>query len=212
MTLGRVLTIVFFAACFLFGEFFVAPALFPEHKGLPGPVSSAGRPPTVSTPTTAPAGSTTTTTVPISLPVSLQIPEIGVSVPLGPPLGLTPSGTIEVPSGTVQPAWYEDGPSPGQIGSSVILGHVDSYLGPGVFFNLRELVPGNRFTVTLANGSVDTFEVTYVAQYEKTAFPSTLVYGSNGYAGLNLVTCGGIFDSATGHYLSNIVVFSKLVG
>lgn len=210
MTLGRLLAYVGLAACFAFGAVFVANGLR-GSKGLPGPVSHAGSPPTgVSKGDQAPAPADTTT-IPVSSPASIQIPEIGVSVALGPPLGLTAFGTVEVPSGTVQPAWYDEGPAPGQEGSSVILGHVDSKSGPGVFFNLRELVPGQTFTVTEANGHVETFKVTYVAEYSKSAFPDTLVYGDHGAAELNLVTCGGVFDPATGHYLSNIVVFSVLV-
>ena len=132
-------------------------------------------------------------------------------MPLGPALGISGFGTIEVPSGTTQPAWYEDGPAPGQTGSALILGHVDSKAGEGIFFNLRELVPGNTLTVTLANGHVDTFQVLGTGQYPKSNFPTALVYNDHGYAGLNLVTCGGVFDPATGHYLSNIVVFTKEV-
>ncbi len=190
------------AACLTLG-------LQPGVRSLPGPVSHAHPPRALVAP--APTTTTTPATIPLVPPVSLQIPEIGVSVPLGPALGISGFGTIEVPSGTTQPAWYEDGPAPGQTGSALILGHVDSKAGEGIFFNLRELVPGNTLSVTLANGKVDTFQVTYVAQYLKTGFPSALVYGSHGYAGLNLVTCGGVFDPATGHYLSNVVVFTKLV-
>ena len=188
------------AACLTLG-------LQPPVRSLPGPVSKASVPPSLKV--QAPTTTTPTTSAPQVPPESLSIPEIGVSVPLGPSLGISGFGTIQVPSGTAQPAWYEDGPAPGQTGSALILGHVDSKAGEGIFFNLRKLVPGNTLTVGLANGSTDTFVVTYVAQYPKTDFPSGLVYGNHGYDGLNLVTCGGVFDPATGHYLSNIVVFTK---
>lgn len=56
-------------------------------------------------------------------------------------------------------------------------------------------------TVKLRNG---------VREYRKTTFPSSLVFGNNGYAALRLVTCGGQFDSATGHYESNVVLFASL--
>lgn len=193
----------------------LALALQPQVRSLPGPVSKAGIPPLALAPAPAasvPSASTTTsTTAPASSPVSIQIPEIGVSVALAAPLGLAADGTIQVPSGTAQPAWYDQGPVPGQEGSALILGHVDSKAGEGIFFNLRELVPGNTLTVGLANGTTDTFQVLAVEQYLKTAFPSDLVYADHGYDGLNLITCGGVFDPATGHYLSNIVVFTKEV-
>jgi sortase (surface protein transpeptidase) len=109
--------------------------------------------------------------------------------------------------------WYRYGVTPGQIGSAVILGHVDSYLGPGVFFEVKTLKAGDSLDLTLADGARTRFVVTEVVQYLKTAFPDRLVYGAHGTSrSLQLVTCGGAFDHATGHYLSNVVVFSRLVG
>lgn len=108
--------------------------------------------------------------------------------------------------------WYVDGPSPGQEGSAVILGHVDSYKGVGVFFYLKSLKAGDHITVTSIDGVVTRFSVTKVVEYSKTAFPDRLVYGPHGTRSLQLVTCGGVFDHATGHYESNIVVFSQLIG
>jgi hypothetical protein len=65
--------------------------------------------------------------------------------------------------------------------------------------------------VTLADGVTAQFKVTSVAMYLKQSFPDQQVYGSHGYSALQLVTCGGVFDSDTGHYLSNIVVYTSLV-
>jgi sortase (surface protein transpeptidase) len=145
-----------------------------------------------------------------SRPVTLTIPSIGVSSKVG-SLGLQPNHQVMVPAGTHTVGWYKYGATPGQIGSAVILGHVDSYLGPGEFFDLKLLKPGARVNLVLANGTVTNFAVTKVVQYSKTSFPDQLVYGSHGTRSLQLVTCGGTFDSATGHYESNIVVFSQLV-
>jgi sortase (surface protein transpeptidase) len=145
-----------------------------------------------------------------STPVELKIPSISLAVSLS-TLGLNADGTVEVPTDIQQPGWYRLGPSPGQIGSAVILGHVDSYAGPAVFFNLRALVAGNVVDVTLADGVTAQFEVTSVATYLKANFPDQSVYTSDGDSALQLVTCGGTFDSATGHYLSNTVVYTSLV-
>ena len=145
-----------------------------------------------------------------STPVALHIPAIGVNVPLS-GLGLNANGTVQVPTDFHEPGWYRLGPSPGQIGSAVILGHVDSYLGPAVFFELRDLRAGDRVNVNLADGVVVHFRVLAVAMYLKMQFPSLKVYGSHGYSALQLVTCGGAFDYQTRHYLSNIVVYTALV-
>ena len=145
-----------------------------------------------------------------STPVWLSIPAIGVAVPVS-ELGLNADGTVQVPTDFQEPGWYRLGPSPGQVGSAVILGHVDSYQGPAIFFQLRSLQAGDQVEVSLADGVVTDFVVTAVAMYPKAQFPALEVYGPHGYSGLQLVTCGGAFDSQTGHYLSNVVVYTSLV-
>jgi hypothetical protein len=145
-----------------------------------------------------------------SVPVSLRIPAIGLSVSLS-NLGLNADGTVEVPDNIVEPGWFRLGPTPGQLGSAVILGHVDNYTGPGVFFELRTLAARDEVDVTLADGVVATFSVDSVAMYPKSAFPAERVYASHGSSTLQLVTCGGTFDPRSGSYLSNVVVYSSLV-
>jgi hypothetical protein len=152
-------------------------------------------------------------TVPVvarSTPVSLRVPAISLSTSLS-TLGLNPDGTVQVPDNDTEPGWFRLGPTPGQIGSAVILGHVDSRQGPGVFFQLRTLLPGDQVQVSLTDGAVATFEVTSVATYTKTQFPAQQVYASHGASALQLVTCGGTFDNQTGHYLSNIVVYTSFL-
>jgi hypothetical protein len=145
-----------------------------------------------------------------SVPVMLRIPAIGLVVYLGSSLGLNIDGSVQVPAGTKQPGWFRLGPTPGQIGSAVILGHVDSTAGPGVFFNLRTLAAGDVVDVGLSDGVTARFTVNAVAQYSKLSFPAQRVYASHGSSALQLVTCGGVFDHQTGGYLSNIVVYTSL--
>jgi sortase (surface protein transpeptidase) len=142
--------------------------------------------------------------------VRLTIPALNINTYVG-TLGLQPDHQVEVPTSTHVVDWYKDGATPGQIGSAVILGHVDSYVGPGTFFDLKTLKSGDKITVQLANGEITRFVVIRVVQYAKTTFPDHLVYGSHKSRLLNLVTCGGTFDHATGHYESNVVVFTRLV-
>jgi len=140
----------------------------------------------------------------------LSIPAIDLVVSVS-ALGLNPDRTVEVPTDFQEPGWFELGPSPGQLGSAVILGHVDSYEGPAVFFRLRSLQTGDEIEVSLADGSVVRFAVTTVATYPKEEFPASQVYASQGYSALQLVTCGGAFDSDARSYLSNVVVYTSLV-
>jgi hypothetical protein len=146
-----------------------------------------------------------------SLPVAVSIPAIGVSSSLL-RLGVNPDGTLQVPSltGPSMAAWYKYSPTPGQIGTAVIEGHVDTRQGPAVFFRLGALHPGDRIEVTLADGVVAVFHVTGVREYPKDKFPSRAIYGATDYAALHLITCGGVFDDKTGHYLSSTVVFASL--
>ncbi len=147
-----------------------------------------------------------------SLPVSVDIPAIGVSSDLL-HLGLNRDGTIQVPSlsaATDEAAWYKYSATPGQRGASVIEGHVDTTQGPAVFFRLGALRPGEHIEVRLANGITAVFRVTGVRQYSKANFPAKIIYGASGYAALHLITCGGAFDYASGHYLSATVVFASL--
>jgi hypothetical protein len=147
-----------------------------------------------------------------SLPVSVDIPAIGVKSKLL-RLGVNSDGRIQVPSLYSRPseaAWYKYSATPGQIGSSVIEGHVDSYQGPAVFFRLGALRPGDSVDVTLADGITAVFRVTAVRQYPKSNFPARTIYGATNYAALHLITCGGAFDYTTGSYLSSIIVFASL--
>ena len=147
-----------------------------------------------------------------SLPVSVDIPAIGVHSKLL-RLGVNRNGTIQVPSlytRADEAAWYRYSATPGQIGASVIEGHVDTYRGPAVFFRLGALHPGDRVEVKLADGVTAIFRVTGVREYAKSKFPAKTIYGAQGYAALHLITCGGAFDYATKNYLSSIVVFASL--
>jgi sortase (surface protein transpeptidase) len=115
-----------------------------------------------------------------------------------------------VPTSFHAAGWYQHSVTPGQVGPPVILGHVDSTSGPGIFYRLGSLRPGDTVTITRADGKTVTFVITGVRQYAKTAFPTLDVYGNTTVPTIRLVTCGGTFDSVTHHYLSNIVAYGEL--
>ena len=150
-----------------------------------------------------------------SLPVSMDIPSIGVHSKVQ-DLGQAEDGSLEAPAPGPhydEAAWYRYSPTPGSLGPAILLGHVDSASdGPSVFYRLGELRRGDQLSVTRADGSVARFEVDEVHRYAKDNFPTKVVYNDIDHAGLRIVTCGGAFDDTTGHYLDNIVVFARLVG
>ncbi|MFC0503101.1 class F sortase [Micromonospora costi] len=156
----------------------------------------------------APAG------LPRSTPTTITIPRIGVDAQIM-SLGTNPDGTVQVPplDQAQLAGWYEPGPSPGEVGNAVIVGHVDSAkLGPAVFFDLGALQPGDTVTVNRQDGQPATFRVDEVKSYPKTSFPTELVYGPSDRPSLRVVTCGGQFDENARSYLNNVIVFASLVG
>jgi len=145
----------------------------------------------------------------VSDPVRVQITAIGVDAPLV-PLGLQADGTMDVPADFAAAGWYDDGPRPGEYGPAVIAGHLDSTVGPAVFFRLSQLHRGDEIDVRHAGGEDSTFVVTRVARFAKRAFPTADVFGPTLEPELRLVTCGGSFDFARHAYRANTVVFASL--
>jgi LPXTG-site transpeptidase (sortase) family protein len=180
------------------------------------PPAAAGRliePATTSSSTTSvrTAGSTTTPKgPPQSPPTNVSIPSIGVTSALT-SQGLNADGSVHVPDSYSVAGWFNGSVTPGQIGPTVIIGHVDSTAGPGVFFRLGDLRPGDQVTVDRLDGTAFTYKITGVRQYAKDHFPTLDVYGNTPVPTIRLITCGGTFDSATHHYLSNIVAYGQLV-
>ncbi|HEX6678350.1 MAG TPA: class F sortase [Actinomycetes bacterium] len=146
-----------------------------------------------------------------AVPTFVRVPRIHVASSLD-RLGRASDGTVEPPApGRWQVAgWYELGPRPGEPGSAVILGHVDSKTGPAVFFRLRELRRGDEILVSRADGSTVRFVVERIGEYPKKWFPTDQVYYPTLTPELRLVTCGGQFDFSTGHYKSNVIVFATV--
>jgi hypothetical protein len=147
-----------------------------------------------------------------SSPTQLRIDSIHVAATVD-QVGLAKDGTIEAPSFAypTHAAWYRLGPAPGERGPSVILGHVDTRrTGAAVFYDLSRVRPGDTVRVTRQDHLVTVFAVDAIAEYPKNNFPTQLVYGATDTAQLRLITCGGVFNRASGTYVDNIVVFAHL--
>lgn len=148
-----------------------------------------------------------------SKPTTVRIPGIDVEAPVH-SLGLDDQGELKVPSGDRydEVAWYDGSPTPGEVGPSVLEGHVTgSGQTPSVFFELGATKAGDEIEVDRADGSTATFEVTEVKRYAKAEFPRIDVYGATKGPELRVITCGGDYDEGAGRHLDNVVVFADLV-
>ena len=190
----------------------------PAATADPGVTSSAPAPSSAAPSSAAPAAPPATTSAApaeqVAAPVSLSVPAIGVTSDLL-RLGLNDDGTVQVPplGPDDKAGWYERGPAPGATGPALLLGHVDSAAaGPGVFFELGAVEPGDEVEVTRADGTVAVFAVDRVERHPKDDFPTIEVYGDTPDAQLRLITCGGAFDSAARSYEDNIIVFATMTG
>ncbi len=146
-----------------------------------------------------------------SAPVELRIPAIELRSSFEAPLGLNEDQTIEVPDSYTKVGWYKNGPTPGENGPAVILGHVDSYQGPAIFWPLKGLNAGDTIEIDREDGTTVVFKVDEVITYSQHAFPTELVYGATDTPKLRLITCTGFFDKGQQQYSHNLVVYASLV-
>ncbi|GAA1801994.1 class F sortase [Luedemannella flava] len=147
-----------------------------------------------------------------SAPSVLLIPEIGVRAEVV-PVGLASDGSIAPPRDPRGAAvgWYERGPTPGQSGAAVLVGHVDTRDAPAVFHRLGELRRGELIQVHRRDRHTAAFRVDSVETFPKTAFPVKRIFGDASEARLVLVTCGGRWVGGETGYADNVVVFARRV-
>ncbi|MFE1552730.1 class F sortase [Streptomyces sp. NPDC058718] len=149
--------------------------------------------------------------MPRSAPTRLRIPGIGVDAPfIG--LKIGPSGALDPPPAddTNLVGWQESGVSPGELGTSIIAGHLDTATSPAVFARLDELKPGDTFEVSRADGTEAVFTVDSVEEFHKDDFPDQRVYEDTPNALVRLITCAGPYDRKAKDYTENLVVFAHL--
>ena len=138
------------------------------------------------------------------VPVRVSIGALGVRAPVV-PVGVD-GGTTEIPVDVGTVGWYRFGAEPGERGSAVFVGHVSSAVqGLGVFASLVEVSAGDRVEVGMSDGTTRAFRVVARRTMPKASLPDE-VFRRSGRPLLTLITCGGPFDEATGHYVDNVVV------
>jgi LPXTG-site transpeptidase (sortase) family protein len=152
---------------------------------------------------TAPTG------LPASRPIQVDIPALGVAQETI-DLGLAADGSMQVPSGPDPVGWFAESPTPGEIGPSVLAGHLTWNGADGVFRHLQTLKSGDEIVVTRADGTRPRFVVTDVGQYSKDDFPTARVYANTPGPQLRLITCAGDYNPGSHSYSDNVVVYATM--
>jgi sortase A len=159
-------------------------------------------------PTTSPAAATV---LPIEEPARLLVPSIHVDAAVQ-KVGVNAKGNMGVPNNYTDVAWYKYGTAPGQLGSSVIDGHVDNGLAlSGVFKHLADVQLGDDVYVRTASGRQLHFKVVDKQSYPYTEVPLELVFARKDAARLNLITCVGAWVPGQKTYDQRLVVYTELV-
>ena len=190
-------------------------ALLASHSPHYQPRSLPVVAPSVMSPAPAQASPRVASVIARSAPVRVIIPAIGVNAPVIPE-GTDSTGALEVPPLSGPQAndagWWDGGAAPGQNGPAVIVGHINSAAaGNLVFAHLGSLKAGASVQVVLASGVTVSFTVTALQEVSKNTFPTQQVYGPTAGPTIRLITCGGTFDPATGHYQDNLIVYGTEV-
>ncbi|MBO2452266.1 class F sortase [Actinomadura barringtoniae] len=170
------------------------PAAGGQDPAAPG--AEAGRP----TPLQASLGRYT--------PTAIAIPKINVNAPLT-EVGRGHDGSIEAPPVDEHnlAGWYGAGASPGEPGTAVIVGHLDTRTAPAVFARLKELKAGDIVGVVRADETVAVFRITSSEEVPKEKFPERRVLAGTGGPELRLVTCAGRYDDARHAYTDNLILY-----
>jgi len=149
--------------------------------------------------------------LPRSAPKRVSIPQIAVDAPFT-QLTIGPTGQLNAPPAGDKNlvGWYKDGAAPGERGSAIIAGHVDTKTGPAVFLQLEALKPGATINITREDGIIASFKVDSVETFNKARFPNERVYSDAPTAQLRVITCGGAYDRKIKDYVDNVVVFAHL--
>ncbi|GAA2516184.1 hypothetical protein Ahu01nite_085170 [Winogradskya humida] len=148
-----------------------------------------------------------------SRPMRLTIPAIKVEAPIL-DVGLAKDGSVAVPplERHNEAGWFDEGPTPGQFGPALIVGHADTRSGPSVFHQLGRLKPGQMIEILREDHETAVFQVNSVEHYGKEKLPIQRVYGDYSRPALRLVTCGGTWLGGSRGYSDNVIVFASLVG
>lgn len=149
--------------------------------------------------------------LPPSRPERVRVPAVRIDARVT-SVGLDAQGWIDTPpaSETNLAGWFTGAVTPGEKGTAVVVGHVDTPDGRAVFYDLGALTKGDRVEIARKDGRTAVFSVYGIEVVPKDAFPAERIYKSAGVPELRVLTCGGGFSRQKG-YEGNVVVSARLV-
>ena len=146
-----------------------------------------------------------------ALPAKIVIPKLGVEANIE-FVGADESGRMGIPEQVENAGWWKYGAKPGEVGSAVLAGHVDTPEGSyGIFYKLDQLMPGDTITVYDQENNQHVFRVAFVQTYQEDEFPVDVVFERADKKRLNLITCSGNFDLSVQNYEERLVVFAEAI-
>jgi hypothetical protein len=146
-------------------------------------------------------------------PRFLRIPSLGVFSRIK-NLGVTPEGAVDAPRNIYDTGWYNGSARPGsRVGSSLILGHVSGWTGPGVFKRINELPVGGEFEIEKGTGEIIRYSVVRSEQIpvDQIDMGKVLSTEEAGKHDLKLMTCSGRYNSSTETFEDRFIVYAKRI-
>lgn len=127
-------------------------------------------------------------------------------------IGVDQHGKVAVPNNVHLAGWFADSVKPSQRGLSIIDGHVSGRKEQGVFKRIGELEMNDEFEIELGDGSIKNYKVLEIKQVKESDAAAVLFNQNPKVASqLNLITCGGNFDTKTNQYEDRVIVSAELV-
>ncbi|WP_454084258.1 sortase domain-containing protein [Georgenia sp. Marseille-Q6866] len=128
------------------------------------------------------------------------------------PVGVLPSGELQLPEDPARVGWWAAGAVPGQgEGTVVLAGHMDGLRRGGAMSAMLEVASGDVVSLEDSRGRAHEYRVVERSTTPQESLDPS-IFATDGPHRLVLVTCGGTYDEATGRYSENIVVVAEPVG
>ena len=138
-------------------------------------------------------------------PNEVSIPSLNIEAPLVPEA--IADHSLDIPGDVHEVGVWTGGATVDATSGTVLLaGHVNyADQGAGALYPLAGIQRHALIYLSDASGHVTTWTTTALQAYPKADLPQN-IFAPTGPRSLVLVTCGGPFDTRTGHYLDNVVV------